>query len=160
MLDLKSQYGKVYRVGWDESASIPGQSNEDRRWLQVAIAKYGHIGIHSHTELGVYVRTYRDSSDRLGRLLALPGARLKNRGDAEAIVVIPNDQFEAAAEIIHARKRRQISEGNLAKLSAANAPFRFRPGHGVGASPGDQIRDGGTQDVLEAIPPRPIVLSP
>jgi hypothetical protein len=34
MIDLKARFGDVYRVTFDESATIPDQTMEDRAWLQ------------------------------------------------------------------------------------------------------------------------------
>src|SRR5262249_44677372 len=149
-IDLKAAYGRRYRVSWDESASIPDQSAEDRAWLQIVEAKYGHIFIHSERELGVYVRTKGDPTNRLGRLLAIPGSRLRQRGDHPATVVIPDEQFEQAAAIIHARKRRQLSAEHQAKLTAAAAPFRFQPGRSPHSDSGSGAQGTGleTTDAL------------
>jgi hypothetical protein len=110
VIDLKSQYGARYRVTLDQSADIPGQSQEDRLWLQQIQGKYGHCYIHGQRELGAYVRTKADRTDRLGRLLALPGSRLHQRGDFESSVVFDPANIDAVAGILKLHLRRRLSD--------------------------------------------------
>src|SRR5438067_1055735 len=105
MIDLKKQYGDTYRISLDEAATILGQSTADRRWLQQIPCKYGHIFINGTETLGAY------AAGRLipGRLAALPGVRVHQRGDTEVSVVFPPEAFPAVAELLQARKRRKVS---------------------------------------------------
>jgi hypothetical protein len=125
MIDLKALFGGKFRITLDESALLDGQTREDRAWLQQIPAKYGHVYIHGQNTLGVYVRTYNDGSNRLGRLLALPGATLHQRGDREASVTVPLDQIDRIDDIIHFRRRRHLSPEQRAaaieRLEQANA---------------------------------------
>jgi hypothetical protein len=160
MIDLKATYGDRFKVTYEESASIPNQTAADRAWLQVVEGHRAHIYIHGENNLGVYVRTFNDGSDRLGRLLAIPGARLHQNGDREATVVIPNDQFERAAEIIRARRRRQLSDSERRRLAEIGAEYRFQHGYGVerlgqirdDADPNAQSAENVPGAILEAFP--------
>jgi hypothetical protein len=109
LIDLKTQYGDRYRITLDESASILGQSQEDRLWLYQIPGKFGHVYVHGNATLGAYVRTRHDPTDRLGRLLALPGARLHQRGDAEAAVIFAPECLDEVAQILRLRRRRQLT---------------------------------------------------
>jgi hypothetical protein len=145
---LKDTYGDRFKVTYEESALIPNQTAEDRAWLQIVEGHRAHIYIHGENNLGVHVRTFNDNSNRLGRLLETPGSRLHQNGDREATVVIPNDQFERAAEIIRARRRRQVSDSERRRLAQAGAKFRFQPGLGV--ERWGQIRDDADPDAQSA----------
>jgi hypothetical protein len=125
MLDLKSLAAGRWRLTLDESAAIPGQTEADRAWLWQVPAKYGHVYIHGRERLGVYCRSVR----LLPRLLAVPGLALHQRGDREFSATFPPDALAEVADIIQARRRRQVSEGErarLAGLSLAHSPFRLQ----------------------------------
>src|SRR4051812_44715639 len=100
MIDLKARFGDRYKIALDESANIAKQSEADRLWLYQIPGRYGHVYVHGADALGAYVQTYNDGSDRLGRLLSLPGARLHQRGDREASVVFLPAALEAVAGIL------------------------------------------------------------
>jgi hypothetical protein len=126
MIDLKAQFGSVYRVTLDESAQIPGQTTEDRAWLQQIRGKFGHLYIHAIDKLGAYVRTRNDGSRRLPRLLEIPGVKLHQRGDDEASVILPLEAFDRVDEILQFRRRpRQSPEQRTA---AAERIRRWKEG--------------------------------
>src|SRR5512135_528800 len=106
MIDLRAAYGDTYRITPDEAAVIPGQTKADRLWLQQIPCKYGQIYLHGTDTLGAY------ASGRLitGRLAALPGVRVHQRGDTEVTVVFPPERFSAVADLLRARKRRCVAE--------------------------------------------------
>lgn len=109
MIDLKARFGDRYRIALDESAEIPGQTREERLWLYQIPGKFGHVYVHGRETLGAYVRTRRDGSNRLGRLLAIPGARLHQRGDDEAAVTFPPEALGVVAGILRLRERPKQS---------------------------------------------------
>ena len=102
MIDLKARYGDTYRITLDDGHR---PDRADRLWLQQIPCKYGHIFIAGHETLGAY------AAGRLisGKLAALPGVRVHQRGDTEVNVVFPPEVFPAVAELLQARKRRQVS---------------------------------------------------
>jgi hypothetical protein len=118
MIDLKSAAGDRYRVVTDESW-VPG---EDRRWHRRIPARYGHIYVHGAAELGVFC----DASRVWRRLAAIPGARLHQSGDGERAYVIPFGHLDAAASIIRARRRPQLSDERRAALAARMATVRLK----------------------------------
>jgi hypothetical protein len=128
MIDLKAAYGQRYRVTYDESCSLPGCTREDKLWGARIEGRHGHVYVHGRGTLGAYVRTRRDPTDRLGRLLAVPGARLHQRGDDEASVTSPPEHLEAVAAILQLRRRRQVSDDHRRRLTEAGAGFRFQHG--------------------------------
>jgi hypothetical protein len=103
MIDLKKMYGDVYKIALDESAS--GQSRADRLWYQQIPCRYGHIFVAGRKLLGAH------ASGKLmpGRLAALPGVTVRQRGDSEINVVFPREVFPAVAALLQARKRRKVS---------------------------------------------------
>jgi hypothetical protein len=117
-------FGAEYKVVLDESAAIPGQSAADRRWLQQIPARYGHIYLHGKDELGA------SATGRIiaGKLAALPGVRVHQRGDCEVTVVFPPGLFPAVAALLKARKRRRLSAEQAASGAARLAHHRFRKG--------------------------------
>jgi hypothetical protein len=106
MIDLKAAYGGTYRIALDQSATIPGQSRADRLWLLQIPCRYGHIYVHGIETLGAY------AAGRLiaGKLAALRGIRVHQRGDSEVTVVFPPEEFPAVASLLQARKRRRVSD--------------------------------------------------
>src|SRR5262249_30509383 len=96
-------------------------------------------------------RALEGAIDRLGQLLALPGARLHQRGDDEATAVFPPDRLEEAASILRLMRRRQLSETHRRKLVEASASFRFPPGSNVPQRARETIPTA--PDVPEAVDP-------
>jgi hypothetical protein len=91
LIDLKKAYGARFKIVSDEAADIPGQSTAERRWCQRIQARYGHIYPHGEDTLGAC------AAGRIiaGKLAALPGVRVHQRGDSEVTVVFPPDLFPA-----------------------------------------------------------------
>jgi hypothetical protein len=102
MIDLKATYGDVYQIGEDQSATIPGQTNEDRAWLQQIPCVHGHISIHGENTLGVWTGGVKI----IRRLQTIEGVRLRQRGDREASFTFDPSLFAQVAEIIQPRKKR------------------------------------------------------
>ena len=65
-IDL-TPYADRYHLGWDEAATIPGQSQEDRAWLRLIPCKLGDIFPWSETELAatVFGRKKAKEAERL-----------------------------------------------------------------------------------------------
>jgi len=121
LIDLKATFGERYRIKLDESAEIPGQSKADRLWLYQIHGKYGHVYVHGRETLGAYVRTRRDGSRRLPRLLEIPGATLHQRGDDEASVTFPPEAIESVASILVLRRRRKVTDEQRRRLAEMRA---------------------------------------
>ena len=120
MIELKTTYGDIYRITYNEAVKIPGQTRADRRWLPQIPCKYGHVYVHGRETLGAYV------TGRLitGRLAALPGVRVLQQGDEEVAVSFPPEMFPAVASLLQARKIRQVSAAQAAAGAKRLAEFR------------------------------------
>jgi hypothetical protein len=123
-IDLKSlARSRRWRTGLDESASVPGQSAEDRAWLVIVPAKYGHLFIHSATELAAHADRTRIAS----QLVALPGVRVHHRGDREATVVFDPTVLDTVADLLQPRRRKALSDDQRRRLVEAGSGTRFGP---------------------------------
>jgi hypothetical protein len=122
LIDLKQEYGAEYKIDWDDAANITGQPTDDRRWLQQIPAKYGHIYIHEEDMLGAH------ASGRIiaGKLAALPGVDVLQRGDFEVNVAFPPDLFPTVAALLQARKRRRLSPEQAKSCAARLTPYRYQ----------------------------------
>jgi hypothetical protein len=121
LIDLKKQFGAEYQVVLDESADVAGQSTSDRRWLPQIPCKYGHVYPHGEDTLGA------SAEGRIiaGKLAALPGVRVHQRGDREVTAVFPPAVFPAVAALLRPRKRRRLSAEQAASGAARLAPYQF-----------------------------------
>lgn len=134
--DLKALAGERWRVIRDPAAGDdPGWTQDP--WLWRIEGQGGHVYVHGADVIGVWVKGSRTRD----RILALPGARLHQAGDREWTVVLPVDHLDTVCEIIYARRRRQVSEeerARLAVMSAIHSPLRKRiPGSQFSGAPCD-----------------------
>jgi len=65
-------------------------------------------------------------TDRLGRLLSLPGITRQQVGDTEIRVLFPVALLPQVADVLRARRRRQLSPEHRQKACAALLASRFR----------------------------------
>jgi hypothetical protein len=92
----------------------------DAEGYPVVRGKYGDIEWH-HAE-GKYLAGYTAGrKDRLGRLLSLPGVIRQQVGDHEVRVLFPVGDLPKVAEVLRARRRRQMSPEHVAALRAGLA---------------------------------------
>jgi hypothetical protein len=128
LIDLRATCGHRYRITLDESAEIDGQTRDERLWLFQIPGRFGHVYVHGWDTLGAYVRLH---GDRLNRLLAVPGARIHQRGDREASLTFPPEALEAVAAVLALRRRRRLSDDRRRQLAEVSAGTRFRSGAGA-----------------------------
>lgn len=121
MIDLEDACRGRYRIEFDESALIPGQTREERLWLEQIPCKYGHIYIHGRDKLGAYC----DRPRIFERLMAIPGTARLQVVDRELSVSFHPAQLEEVAELLQARRRRQLTDEERERLAAIGAAFRF-----------------------------------
>lgn len=143
MIDLKSLAGARYKITLDES-DADSSPRSDRPWMYRIPAKFGHIFVQGHEQLGVYCRSNRKRPE----LLAAPGLKVIQNGDREMNATFPTDQLDAVCAIIHAKRRRVLSPERRAALAviAAKGMRTIREGRSNDsqAAPG---RDGEGSDV-------------
>lgn len=118
-INLKAAYGSLYKITLDPAAAIKGQTTADRLWLPQIPCKFGPIIVAGPKPLSAY------AEGRLitGKLAALPGVRVHQRGDSEVSVVFPPAVFPAVATLLEARRRRSsVRASHLAGHRFATPP--------------------------------------
>jgi hypothetical protein len=117
VIDLRTLAGNRFRITLDPSAEAD-PARRSRPWYYRVPAKYGHIGVHGPDALVAYC----DRPRLFPALLAIPGARVRQRGDQEIAVLLAPDNLDRAADILKARRRRRLSaearERATARLAA------------------------------------------
>jgi hypothetical protein len=83
--------------------------------------KYGFISIHGLDTLAGFANT----SIMAGKLVAVPGVKVHQRGDREVRVLFAPNMLDAIARLLRARRKRQVSEEERARLKAMSARFGF-----------------------------------
>jgi hypothetical protein len=132
-IDLIDRYGDRYKI-----VSEDGSRTSDP-WLQILLCRRGHICPYGGQLLMACTdRRYRHVTSQL---LAVPSARICQDADDGINLTFHVDDFDTVAEIMRPRKRRKISPEHLAKLTAANAVYRFKGGSQV--ANGDRRSDPG-----------------
>lgn len=114
-MNLRNQ--SHYRVFMEEGTQDRGED----AWRNYELrSRRGKIWSYSKTQLSLLIL-----SNKIGLRVQrqFPGWRLFQNGDNEMCFVIPDKDFELAAEVIQAHKQRRLSEeqkavaiGNLQKL--------------------------------------------
>jgi hypothetical protein len=124
MIDLKARFGRQYRVTLDPSAEQdPGEA--ERPWHYRIPCRSGFISVHGPETLAAWT----DSRPMIARLVAIPGVRVHQRGDHEVRVLFGPETLDAVADLLRARKRRQVSDAErqrLRSLSEQHSPFLHR----------------------------------
>ena len=113
MIDLKELAGKRYRVALDKSRSDE-PSREERLWLYQIPCQRGHIGVWGENTLSAWT----DRTPTSKRLEAIPGVKVVQRGDRELQVTFGPERLDAVAELLKARKKRQLTDEQREKLVA------------------------------------------
>lgn len=123
MVDLKAiAKDASYRVCLDESV-IGDRERANRVWYYRVSCRYGHIFVHSESELGAYT----DHSRVMSRLEAIPGVRVRQRGDLEMSVAFEPSCLEVVASLLQARRKRRVSEEERQRLRAISPLTRVAP---------------------------------
>jgi hypothetical protein len=121
MLDLKAlAEAHGFRVSLDESAEID-TGHAEKVWLWRIPAHHGFISVHGPDTLAAWSGNPRV----VPRLIALPFVRIKQWGDRECRVLFDPGHLSEVAELLGAKKRRQLSESHRAKLVQAGRRTRF-----------------------------------
>ena len=113
MLNLKARFPR-YRIAREEGS----EQNDPAGWI--IPAKYGHV--YAHSEELLAVATIGRGIVR--RLLTVPGLRIVQDGSDGANCIFPPTSFDAVAGIIRAKRRRQLSPKQRARLIAAGEKTR------------------------------------
>ncbi|MFO0899840.1 MAG: hypothetical protein U0836_20610 [Pirellulales bacterium] len=119
-IDLKSAYGRRYRIGTDPAA---GSRNTDP-WLWVIPCRYGEIHPQGGNRLAAW-------TDRAGRIAAelkrLPCVEVLQDGDDGATVAFDVVDFKQVAAIIRPKRRRKpLTQEQRDRLVAIGEPHRLK----------------------------------
>lgn len=117
-IDLKALAGDRYRLALDPSADAEPRS--ERAWFVRIPCKRGFISPHGPGLLAGY-----GSGRVVARLLAIPGARVHQRGDQEVRVLFGPESLDAVADVLGARRRRRLSPDARERAMANLAASRF-----------------------------------
>jgi hypothetical protein len=124
MIDLKAQFGRTYRIVMDPSAE-QDTGEAERLWFYRISCRSGFLSVHGPETLAAWT----DSRPMIARLIALPGVRVHQRGDREVRVLFGPEILDAVADLLRARRRRQVSDAErqrLRSLSEQHSPFLHR----------------------------------
>jgi hypothetical protein len=119
MIDLHALAADHYRITLDESYEASDRTRDDRLWCYRIPCKLGHVYVHGPATLGAWTGRRMVVS----RLAAVPGVRVRQRGDSEITVVFPADRLDEVAAILKARRRRRLSPEHKAVAVANLKPF-------------------------------------
>jgi hypothetical protein len=102
-----------FKIALDESANVDA-SRDARSWYYQIPCRYGHVGVWGKTLLSAYAT----GRIMIGKLASLPGVNVVQRGDDEIQVTFHPDRLADVANLLHARRRRTVSERERARLRA------------------------------------------
>jgi hypothetical protein len=94
---------------------------ETRLWCYRIPCKYGFISVHGPATLAAWT----GSPKMVAKLVALDGVRVHQQGDREIRVLFPSERLDAVAELLRARRKRQVSEATRQRLIEVGAAGRF-----------------------------------
>jgi hypothetical protein len=121
-VDLRASFGFVFRFTDDPAlaAERPEYRKVERPWLtRIPCAGGGVIAPAGGRRLQAFATTRRH------RLRALPCVRIQQESTKELIVSFDVADLETVAAVLGAKRRRRLSDVQLAHLKAAGANSRF-----------------------------------
>lgn len=121
MIDLKALAGKKYRISLDESTSMD-RVRDASPWYYQILGKYGHVWVAGKETLAFYCDHPRVTS----RLLAIPGVKVRQRGDYEVNASFPTERLDEVCTLLQARRRRQVSEAEKERLRNISGLSTYR----------------------------------
>lgn len=123
-MDLKHQ--DKYRVAFEDSyyhaGPIDRADSDFPIYYQVIPGKHGEVYWHSDNRFAVQL----NSRKLMGRVKRLKGVEAFIEGDGEGVYLFPLNMLDTIAEIIKARKRRQVTEKMREHLKKVGQKTRFK----------------------------------
>ena len=122
-IHLRDRFGDRYKVACEASyyAQYGANARGEDPWLQIIPCRYGHIFPHGGATLAVSVDGHPQIASRIALLRCCHVAQDGDRGELTANFHV--DDFDAVAEIVRPRRKRQISVQErirLAEMGRAN----------------------------------------
>ena len=117
-INLREQYGKRYRVAYEESynAAYGPRANREDLWLIIVLCRYGHVYPFGGNTLAASVDGHPNVA---GLVRRLPCCQVWQDGDfGELTVLFDVADFDEIAKIMRPRRRRQVSPEQKAILLA------------------------------------------
>ena len=127
-VNLKRLFGKRFRVRYEESyyAQYGPHARTDDPWLQIIPCDMGHIYPHGGDMLAA---STNKPGPTVRKLKALPGVIVHQDGSDGANILFHIDQFDAVAEIMRPKRRRQWTEEQRAAAAERLAKYAFTPAY-------------------------------
>jgi hypothetical protein len=127
-VDLRATFGTQLRYQWDDAyaAERPEFRAHEAPWLTLIPCRHGKIFPWGGNRLAGHCT---GGLPRRRALAALPGTRIVQgavRGCPEIVVLFGVDQIEAVAELLQARRPRQLSPEQRAALAARMRTWNAR----------------------------------
>lgn len=128
--NLKALYGDRYKVKYEESyyAERGEGARGEEPWLQLVACTNGHIFPWGRNLLAASMRIRGPISNRVK---ALPFTKIAQDGDDGSTYTFPADHFEAVAEIMVPKRRRQWTEEQREELRQLAiermSDYQFKP---------------------------------
>jgi hypothetical protein len=121
-MDLKLDQRK-YRVFMDDSYAVETDTEARReKWRYYEVRGPRHMVYpYSLDRLALYMQTSMTEH----RNFNYPGWTLFRDGDEEVVWLLPNKDFEIAAKLARAYKKRILSEEQKNRLANAGSKYRF-----------------------------------
>lgn len=118
LIDLKAKFGRQYRIQLDPA--FPKQSQDPAAW--VIPCKSGEIFAHDDSLLAAEVNGPKLAK----RASEIPGVTVHQAGDGYVCVLFPVELFDAIAEIVKPRKKRQLSPSQKAASAERLSRWQFK----------------------------------
>jgi len=115
-INLRERYGQIYRINYEESrnAQYGPMARTQDPWLQQMLCKCGVIYPHGGDRLAASVDGHRRVASRLRRLSCVDIHQ--DGGFGELTVLFHVQEFAKIAEVMHPRRRRQVTPAERARL--------------------------------------------
>ena len=125
-INLRTQYGKRYRVVYEESyyAQYGPNARVEDPWLMILSCKFGHIFAHGGNMLAASVDGHPNVAGLLRRLKC---CHVCQDGDDGITVLFGAADFAQVAKVMKPRRRRQMTEEQKRIAAERLAKYAFRP---------------------------------
>ncbi len=116
MIDLRKEYGKRFRISWDESYDPKGipKKNQDIAYMEIP-CKAGIIYPFKDNTLAICI----DYKRKATRQMIEAGFDMVQSGDFERTFLFDSDRFEEVVAIVQPKRKRQHQMSEMNKQKAA-----------------------------------------
>lgn len=143
-MDLKATFGRRYRYDWDEAywTERPDYRKVEAPWLQIIPCKLGKMFPWGGRKRAAFCDAGGSKRRELESLLCVEIAQGGTPG-TEVIVTFDVAEIEQVAQVLKARRPRQISDTQktelVARLGSYAEPVKNRPERATFRAPEDEI---------------------